>query len=57
MSIIKKTTIDAVGAVAAGLYLAVPAGADPNISPCGLQIVPFCALIPIMLPELDQTSI
>ena len=53
MSIIKKTTIAAVGAVAAGLYLAVPAGADPNVSPCGLSLVPYCAFIP-MLPELDH---
>jgi hypothetical protein len=53
MSIIRKTTIAAVGAVAAAMYLAVPAGADPNVSPCGLAFAPFCALIPA-LPDLDH---
>ncbi|HME75610.1 MAG TPA: fibronectin-binding protein [Mycobacterium sp.] len=53
MSIIRKTTIAAVGAVAAAIYLAAPASADPNVSPCGLAFVPFCALIPV-LPDLDH---
>jgi hypothetical protein len=53
MSIIRKTTIAAVGAVAAAMYLAVPRMPISTSHPCGLAFAPFCALIPV-LADLDH---
>ena len=51
MSVFKKTAIIALGTVTSGLYLAVPAGADPD--PCRGIGIPICRLVPIM-PDLDH---
>ena len=51
MSVLKKAAIIALGTVTTGLYLAIPAGADPGVDPC--RAIPICRLVPIM-PDLDD---
>lgn len=53
MSITGKTTLAVAEAVASAIGLAVPAGADPSPSPCGLFSNPICALVPLF-PDLDH---
>lgn len=53
MSAMRKAAIIAVGTVATGLYLAVPAGADPGFDPCRGTAVFVCGLVPSM-PDLDN---
>jgi hypothetical protein len=53
MSAMRKAAIIVVGTVATGLYLAVPAGADPGSDPCGAAAVFVCRLVPSM-PDLDH---
>jgi hypothetical protein len=53
MSVLKTAAIIVVGTVTTGLYLAIPAGADPGADPCGAIAIPICRLIPIM-PDLDN---
>jgi hypothetical protein len=36
-----------------GLYLAVPAGADPGFDPCRSSFIPICRMAP-MMPDLDH---
>jgi hypothetical protein len=49
---LRKLLISAAGAVAAALFLAVPAGAEPGDNPCEFAISYFCKFIP-MAPELE----
>jgi hypothetical protein len=51
MSILKKAAIVALGTVTTGLYLATPAGADPD--PCRGVAIVICRLVPVM-PDLDH---
>jgi hypothetical protein len=53
MSALKKAAIIALGTMTTGLYLAAPAGADPNGDPCRSLFIPICRFLPIM-PDLDQ---
>lgn len=53
MSAPKKSAVIVVGIVATGLYLAVPAGADPGFDPCRSIALPVCRLVP-MMPDLDH---
>ena len=53
MSAMRKAAIIAVGTVATGLYLAVPAGADSGFDPCRGTAVFVCGLVPSM-PDLDN---
>ena len=53
MSALKKAAIIALGTMATGLYVAVPAGADPGSDPCRNLFIPICRLLPIM-PDLDH---
>ena len=53
MSVLKKAAIIALGTVTTGLYLAIPAGADPRDDPCRGVAIPICRLLPIM-PDLDH---
>jgi hypothetical protein len=53
MSVLKKAAIIALGTVTTGLYLAIPAGADPGDDPCRAIAIPICRLVPIM-PDLDN---
>jgi hypothetical protein len=52
MSVLNKAAIIALGTVTTGLYLAIPAGADPD-DPCRGVAIPICRLVPIM-PDLDN---
>jgi hypothetical protein len=51
MSVLKKAAIIALGAVTTGLYLAVPASADPD--PCRGVAFAICRIVPVM-PDLDH---
>lgn len=51
MSVLKKAAIVALGTVTTGLYLAIPAGADPD--PCGTLPIFICRMVP-MAPDLDH---
>jgi hypothetical protein len=51
MSGLTKAAIIALGAVTTGLYLAVPAGADPD--PCRGVAFFVCRMVPVM-PDLDH---
>jgi hypothetical protein len=53
MSVLKKAAIVALGALTTGLYLAIPAGADPDIDPCRAIPVFICRMVP-MMPDLDH---
>jgi hypothetical protein len=53
MSVLKKAAIIALGTVTTGLYLAIPAGADPGDDPCRAIAIPICRLVP-MWPDLDN---
>jgi hypothetical protein len=53
MSALKRAAIILSGTVATGLYLAVPAGADPGFDPCRANVTPFCRMVP-MMPDLDH---
>jgi hypothetical protein len=53
VSALKKAAILALGTATTGLYLAVPAGADPDVDPCRSIAIPFCRLLP-MVPDLDH---
>jgi hypothetical protein len=53
MSVLKKAAIIALGTATTGLYLAIPAGADPRDDPCHGIAIPICRLVPIM-PDLDH---
>jgi hypothetical protein len=53
MSTLKKAAIILLGTPATVLYLAVPAGADPDYDPCRTNVLPICRLVPIM-PDLDH---
>jgi hypothetical protein len=53
MPVSKKAAIIALGTVTTGLYLAIPAGADPRDDPCRGVAIPICRLVPIM-PDLDN---
>jgi hypothetical protein len=51
MSVLKKAAVVALGTMMTGVYLAVPAGADPD--PCrGIAFV-ICRMVPVM-PDLDH---
>ena len=52
MSVFKKTTIAAVSALAAAVFLAVPASAEPGDNPCDLAVNFFCRFVPIA-PHLE----
>ena len=51
MSGLKKAAVLTLGAVTTVLYLAIPAGADPD--PCGALPVFICRMVPIA-PDLDH---
>ena len=51
MSVLKKAAIVALGTVTTGLYIAIPAGADPD--PCGTLPIFICRMVP-MAPDLDH---
>jgi hypothetical protein len=51
MSVLKKAAIVALGTVTTGLYLAIPAGADPD--PCRGVAFVVCRMVPIA-PDLDH---
>jgi len=51
MSILKKAAMIALGTVTTCLYLAGPAGADPD--PCRGVAIVICRLVPVM-PDLDH---
>jgi len=51
MSVLKKAAIVALGAVATVLYLAIPAGADPD--PCSPLPIFICRMVPVA-PDLDH---
>jgi hypothetical protein len=51
MSILNKAAVVALSTVTSALYLAIPAGADPD--PCGTLPIFICHLIP-MAPDLDH---
>ena len=53
MSAVKKAVFVVLGTVVTGLYLAVPAGADPGDDPCRSMFIPICRMAP-MLPYLDH---
>jgi hypothetical protein len=53
MSVLKKAAIIALGTVTTGLYLAIPAGANPSDDPCRAIAIPICRLVPIV-PDLDH---
>jgi hypothetical protein len=53
MSVVKRVATIFVGTVLTGLYLAVPAGADPGFDPCHSSITFFCRMLP-MMPDLDH---
>lgn len=53
MPAVKKAGIVVLGTVVTGLYLAVPAGADPGNDPCRSMFIPICRIAPIM-PDLDH---
>lgn len=53
MSALKKAVIIALGTATTGLYLAAPAGADPDVDPCHAIIIPICRFVP-MAPNLDH---
>ena len=52
MSVIKKTAIAVVSALAAGVLLAAPASAEPGDDPCELATNFFCRFVPIA-PHLE----
>jgi hypothetical protein len=51
-SVLKRTVIGAVAALAAGILLATPANAEPGDNPCELAFNFFCRFIPIA-PDLE----
>lgn len=53
MSIAKRAAIIVSAAVAAGLGLAAPAGADPGFDPCHSSVPFLCRIFPVM-PDLDH---
>jgi hypothetical protein len=53
MSVIRKATIVAVGALATAMFVAAPASADPADNPCTLAVTFLCQFVP-MAPELDH---
>jgi hypothetical protein len=53
MAIVKRAAIIASAAVAAGLGLAAPAGADPGFDPCHSSVLMLCRMLPVM-PDLDH---
>jgi len=53
MSALKKAAIVLLGTAASGIYLAVPAGADPGYDPCRSIYMPICRMLPLM-PDLDH---
>jgi hypothetical protein len=53
MSALGKFAIILLGTVATGVYLAVPAGADPGFDPCRATFIPICRMLPTM-PDLDH---
>jgi hypothetical protein len=52
MSTLTKATTAVVCGVAAAIFLAVPASAEPGDNPCDLAVNYFCKFIPIA-PELE----
>jgi hypothetical protein len=52
MSVIKKTTIAMMIALAAGVFLAAPANAEQGDNPCDLAMNFFCRFVPIA-PHLE----
>lgn len=50
---LKRWVIAAVSALAAALFLAVPAGAEPGDNPCELAINFLCRFVPVA-PDLDR---
>jgi len=50
---VKKAPIAAVSALAAAVFLAVPAGAEPGDNPCELAVNFLCQFVPIA-PDLDH---
>jgi hypothetical protein len=49
---LKRTVVAAAAALAAGVFLAIPATADPGDNPCELAISYFCKFMPIA-PDLE----
>jgi hypothetical protein len=50
--VLKRTVIAAAAALAAGLFVATPASAEPGDNPCEFAINYFCKFLPIA-PDLD----
>jgi hypothetical protein len=50
--VLRKVTIAAASALAAAMFLAVPAGADPGDNPCELAVNFLCRFVPIA-PDLQ----
>jgi len=53
MSVVKRAAIIVSAAIAAGLGLAAPAGADPGFDPCDSSVLFLCRMFPVM-PGLDH---
>ena len=53
MSVLKKATVAVLSALAAAVFLAVPASAQPGDNPCDLAINFFCKFVPIA-PDLED---
>jgi len=53
MSVLKKATVAVLSALAAAVFLAVPASAQPGDNPCDLAINFFCRFVPIA-PDLED---
>ncbi len=49
---LKRTVIAAAAALAAGVFVAAPAGAGPGDNPCEFAINYFCKFLPIA-PDLE----
>jgi hypothetical protein len=50
--VLKRTVIAAAAALAAGVFLATPASADPGDNPCEFAINYFCKFI-LVAPDLE----
>jgi hypothetical protein len=52
MSVLRKATIAAVCALAAAVFFAAPANAEPGDNPCDLAVTFLCKFVPIA-PDLE----
>ena len=53
MSVLTRATIAVICGLAAGLFLAGPANAEPGDNPCDLAVNFFCKFVPIA-PDLED---